>query len=70
MREATRLRMRRALWCLDADHILIAVEPSVFENPPCFEKDRAAMLVPHARRALASVTLESTAMRTATPLRT
>src|SRR5215213_6899125 len=47
MRKATGLRVRRALWRLDADHILTTVERSVFEKPPFFEKDRTAMLVTH-----------------------
>jgi len=65
MRKAARLGMRRALRSLEANHILIAVELSLFENAAFFQKDCAAMLLAHAPRTAAS-----TAMRTATPLRT
>ena len=68
--EASRLGMRGALRRVQANHVLIAGEVRLAQYPGIFEKDRSAVLLAHALRAFEFTTAASTAMRTATPLRT
>src|SRR5688572_9682102 len=58
-----------AAGCFHPDDVLLAVESPLVEDPRFFEEDRPAVLRGHSE-VTRSITVSSTAMRTATPLRT